>query len=159
MKKDFFDYLIKAMNDNQDIYFVSCDLGYPRTSEIEERFPDRFIWTGASEAIASDICVGLSYSGKFPCMYTISPFFYRCWETLRTYFNREKLPVLLVGCGVDGDYSDEGDGYSHDARDIKEMFLVLKNFKKCYPESKEEMEQMLTEAIENKCPTFINIYR
>lgn len=158
MKKQFFDYLVELMETNKDIYFVSAGLGYPRTDEIKEKFPDRYIQTEASEQTASDICVGLSYSGKIPVMYTITPFYWRAAETLRTYLSHENLCCILIGAGVDEEYGLH-DGFSHSGTDIKELFNVFPNFVQHYPNTKNELENAIMEAIKNKKPNFINIHR
>src|SRR5260221_9933958 len=103
MKRNFFDYIIEVMTDNPDIWFISAGLGWPRTDELSDKYPDRFIQTEASEQTACDIAVGLAYEGKIPFIYTITPFYLRAFETLRTYFNHEKLHVCLVGAGRNDD--------------------------------------------------------
>src|SRR3990167_6652512 len=103
MKKDFFDYLFKAMKKNKDIVLIFIDLGWPRYDEFKEAFGDRAINTGASEQTALDIAVGLAYEGKIPFVYTITPFLWRGAETIRTYLNHEKLHCVLVGAGYGDD--------------------------------------------------------
>ena len=147
------------MEKDKDIYFISIGLGWPRTDEIKEKFPDRYIQTEASEQTALDIAVGLAYEGKKPITYTISPFYYRAWETLRTYINKENLRVVMVGAGRDGDYSDHGDGFSHDARDIPELFSMLKNIIQFYPNNKKEVESSLLEMIQSDKPSLMVIRR
>lgn len=158
MKKKFFDVIIELMGKNKDIYFISVGLGWPRTDELKEKFPDRFIQTEASEQTASDIAVGLAYSGKIPIMYTITPFYWRCAETLRTYIDHEKLNVKLIGAGQDEDYSVH-DGFSHDAKDITELFGVLENFEVFKSKDEEEMMQNLNLMLGLKRPCFLNIKR
>lgn len=156
MKKDFFDYIIELMRENKDIYFISCGLGWPRTNDLAEKYPDWFIQTEAAEQTACDIAVGLSYEGKIPVIYTITPFYYRAFETLRTYFNHEKLHVCMIGAGRDSDYSS-ADGFSHEAGDITEILGTLKNIKQYYPYSVEEMQRFMNKMVENNEPSFISI--
>lgn len=158
MKREFFDEIIKIMAKNKDIYFISIGLGWPRTDELKKKFPDRYIQTEASEQTALDIAVGLAYSGKIPITYTISSFYWRGAETIRTYLSYENLPCLLIGAGVDEEYAVH-DGFSHSATDIKDLFNIFPNFKQYYPNDKIELENDIIEAINNKKPNFINIHR
>ncbi len=156
MKKDFWDYMLKVMDENPDVYIISAGLGWPRTDEFAKKYKERFIQTEASEQTAADICVGLSYSGKIPVMYTITPFYLRCWETIRTYINHEKLKVIMIGAGRNDDYSKH-DGFSHEAGDISEHMDLMKNIKQFYPNTKPELEYAINDAIGGKNPTFISV--
>lgn len=140
------------------MFFIFIDLGYPRVDEFLKEFPDRAFTVGASEQTALDIAVGLSLEGKIPVLYTIASFYWRGAETIRTYFNVENLPCVLVGAGVKEEYGHE-DGPSHSATDMPELFNIFKNFKQHYPDTKEELIQAIDEAISNKRPNFVNIHR
>lgn len=155
MKKEFFDYIIEKMEVNDDIYIVSAGLGWPRTDELKH-FGTRYIQTEAAEQLASDICVGLSYEGKIPFMYTITPFYLRCFETLRTYIDHERLNVKLVGAGRNDDYSKH-DGFSHEARDIPLFLEKLTNIHQYFPDSVEGMKRKIDKMIEHTGPDFISI--
>lgn len=158
MKLEFFNYIIEKMLENKDIYFISAGLGWPRTDELKEKFPNRFIQTEAAEATACDIAVGLAYAGKIPFVYTITPFYYRAFETIRTLVNHENLRVHLIGAGRDDQYSKH-DGYSHDACDVKEILGTQRNLLQFYPETNEEMKENLDEIIKNDGPTFLSLNR
>lgn len=157
MKKEFFDELIKLMEQDQDIFFISCGLGWPRTDELKEKFPDRFIQVEASEQAGLDIAVGLAYSGKKPFVYTITPFFWRAAETIRTYIDHEKLPVRLVGVGRDQDYAH--DGFSHDATDMSRLLMWFININQLWPISVMDLPYMLKRMVEEDKPWFISIKR
>ncbi len=158
MKKDFWDIMLKVMDENPDVYIISVGLGWPRTDEFAEKYKERFIQTEAAEQTAADICVGLSYSGKIPVMYTISSFYWRCAETIRTYLSHENLHCILIGAGVKEEYAVH-DGFSHSGTDIKDLFNVFPNFKQYYPNDKTELESVIIESINNKKPNFINIHK
>lgn len=158
MKKDFFDILIELMETNPNIYFISAGLGWPRTNEIAHKFADRYIQTEASEQTAADIVVGLALAHKIPVMYTITSFYWRCAETLRTYLAHERLHCILIGAGVKEEYAIH-DGYSHSATDAPVLFDALSGFMQHYPDSKDELIFSLNHALANKTPNFINIHR
>ena len=156
MKKELFDYIIEKMKQNRDIYFISAGLGWPRTEELSKEFPFRYIQTEAAEQTALDIAVGLAYAGKIPFVYTITPFFLRGYETLRTYINHENLNVKLVGAGRDDDYSKH-DGFSHEAGDVPHLLAMLRTIKMYFPESIDSMKQMVDTMISQQGPDFISI--
>jgi transketolase len=158
MKKEFFDILDNAMEQNKDIYLLFGGLGYPRVDEFLEKYPNRAINCEASEQTMLDIAVGLAYEKKIPVCYTITPFLLRGFETIRTYINYENLHVLLIGAGRDDDYSKD-DGYSHDARDIFTILSTQENIIQWYPEDKEELQGVLQTAINTLNPTFISLRR
>lgn len=157
MKKDFFDYIIKLMKKNKDIWFISVGLGWPRTKELQDTFPDRFIQTEASEQTALDTAVGLAYAGKISFIYTITPFFLRGLETIRTYVTHEHLHVCLVGVGRDDDYSKH-DGFSHEAGDIP-IILETLDIAQFFPDTVEDMQKNIDRMIEWNGPSFISIPR
>ena len=158
MKKQFFDFLFQLMKTNEDIYIIFIDLGWPRVDEFIKEYPERAYTVGASEQTALDIAVGLSYAGKTPFVYTISTFYWRAAETIRTYLDHENLPCVLIGAGVGEEYSIH-DGFSHSGSDIHNLFSLFHNFNQYYPDTKEEMEKDIIKAINNKRSNFINIHK
>lgn len=158
MKKYFFDLLFQEMATNPDIYLIFIDLGWPRVEEFLQAYPQRALTTGAAEQTALDIAVGLSYSGKIPFVYTITPFFYRGFETIRTYINHENLNVKMIGAGRDNDYS-KNHGYSHDARDAHKVFSIFPKIIDLYPINDDELKLNLTEIINNPRPYFLSLKR
>lgn len=158
MKKEMFDYLFKLMKKNKDIYLIFIGLGYPRLDEFQKEFGSRTINTEASEQTALDIAVGLAYIGKIPVVYTITPFYLRAFETIRTYINHEKLNVKMVGVGRDDEYG-KMDGFSHDATDIGLFMDCFDNIWQYYPDNIEEMKDNIDNMIKTKNPVFINIHK
>ncbi len=157
MKKQFFDKLFDMMQDDPNIYILFCGLGWPRIKEFISRFPARAYNCEASEQTALDIAVGLAYARRKPVVYTITPFLYRGFETLRTYIDHEKLPVKLIGVGRDMDYSLH-DGFSHDAVDANDILCTLSNIEQYYPCNSGDLEDAMQEIASNK-PIFISIPR
>lgn len=156
MKKDFFDKMLEVM-ENSDVYLLFVGLGYPRVDEFLKKFKGRVINTEASEQTALDIAVGLAYEGKIPFVYTITPFFYRGFETIRTYIAHERLNVKLIGAGRDEDYSKE-DGYSHDAKDIGK-FLDILEIEQFYPADNKDMRELVDHMLISKEPQFLSLTR
>lgn len=150
--------LYDQMVKNDKIFLLVGDLGYGVFDKHFKDFPTRCINTGAAEQALMDIAVGLAYDGKIPFVYSITPFLiYRPFETIRTYIDHEKLNVKLVGAGRDTDY--HVDGFSHDASDVKEILGTLKNITQYYPETKEEVPDIVEHMLSTELPSFISLRR
>lgn len=146
------------MVDNKDIFVVVGDLGYGMFDKIKRDFPDRFINTGAAEQSMIGVGVGLAEMGKIPFVYSITPFLlYRGFETIRNYINREKVPVKLIGSGRDKDYLH--DGFSHWAEEDRHIMGNFKNIWCKWPETKEELPNLVGEMVTNKEPYYCNLRR
>jgi transketolase len=146
------------MQANPNVIALTGDLGYGGFDKIRDDFPDRFINCGASEQSMLDMACGLAIEGKIPVVYSITPFLlYRGFETIRTYINHEKLPVILIGSGRDKDYAH--DGFSHDASDDKKFLALFENIISWWPNTFEEMRTELKGSIDNPAPTYINLVR
>lgn len=157
MRPTFFQELYKQMQINKDIVAITGDLGFGGWDFIQKDFPDRFFNVGAAEFSMIGIACGMALEGKVPFVYTITPFFYRGFELLRTYVNHEKIPIKLVGSGRDSDYKH--DGFSHFAGDVGPILSTLPNIEQLWPHSNEEIPGMVEEMVNNGLPTFISLAR
>lgn len=158
MRPTFFRELHKQMTFDQDIVAITMDLGYGGWDQIAKDYPKRFFNVGAAEQAGMDIAVGMAQDGKKVFVYSITPFLiYRAFETLRTYVNYERVPIKLVGSGRDTDYAH--DGWSHDASDVKQILDTLPNIKQLYPETKEEIPELVKQMVDEDQPIFISLAR
>lgn len=156
MRKEFFDILLTLM-DNPDIYIIFCGLGYPRYDEYKAKYPDRVINVEASEQTGLDIAVGLASQGKIPFIYTITPFFWRGAETIRTYIAHDNYHVIMCGAGRDKDYTVD-DGFTHDGTDIKGLMDLLE-ITSYYPDDPEDLPKILKTIIEGNRPYYLSLRR
>jgi transketolase C-terminal domain/subunit len=87
-------------------------------------------------------------------VYTITPFLFRAFETIRNYIDHEEIPVIMVGSGRGKDYETEG--FSHDASDD----TILKHFKNitCIIPQENESFDLETIIYSNK-PVYLNLKR
>lgn len=156
MRRQFADQLLKEMETNDKIFLLVGDLGYKVFDVHFASFPERCINVGAAEQAMMDIAVGLSYDGKIPFCYSITPFLvYRPFETLRTYINHENLNIKLVGAGRDRDY--EHDGVSHHAEDVGKILDTLSKIEQLFPQTEEEIS--VPKMIAHIGPQFISLRR
>ena len=157
--RGYFAYEVyNHMVDNENIWVVTGDLGYGMWDKVKKDFPDRFINVGAAEQAMIGVSVGLALENKIPITYSITPFLlYRPFETIRNYVDHESIAVKLVGSGRDRDYLH--DGFSHWAEEDRRILKELKNIKSFWPETKEDIPQLVAEMINNPDPYYINLKR
>lgn len=150
--------LHEEMHKNKDIWLIAIDLGYGILDSHFYDYPDRCVNTGAAEQSAMDTAVGLTLGGKRVFVYSITPFLlYRPFETIRTYINREKIPVQLIGSGRDTDYHI--DGASHDASDDIEILKTQKNIHLHKPRNIESIPRLVKSMATTKHPSYLNLSR
>jgi len=146
------------MQTNDRIWVISIDLGYKMWDQIRDEFPDRFLNTGAAEQAALGIAVGLSGEGKIPFVYSATSFLLcRGYETIRNYINQENYSVKLIGSGRDDDYKH--DGFSHWSFDAKYILDGFSNIRQYWPETKEEIPDIVDKMVHNWRPEFISLRR
>ena len=154
MRKQFAELLHTIMTENEKIILLTADLGYGMFDKIREDFPNRFYNVGASEQLMIGVAVGLTYTGKIPVCYSITPFLlYRPFEMIRNYVNHEKAPIKLIGGGRNKDYAH--DGFTHHADDDTEVMSIFKNIK-CV---KQNDFTGVKEHILSDEPVYINLIR
>ena len=158
MKKEFGKALHTHMQKDENIWLVTADLGFGALDDIFNDFPKRAINTGAAEAAAMGIAVGLAMQGKIPVFYSITPFaLWRPAETIRLYVNGEQIPVKIVGVGRDKDYAH--DGPSHDATDAKELLKCWPNIQQYWPDRVEYIDEVVKYMLYNDKPSFLSLRR
>ena len=156
MRKQFAEYLFTEMALNENIFFITADLGYRLWDKIRDTYPDRFLNSGASEQAGMGIAVGLALEGKLPIFYSISTFaIFRPFEIIKTYLHHEQIPVKIVGGGRDRDYHI--DGYSHDASEIKGFMKPMK-IEQYYPKTEgAALSEIFKEFLYNGKPSYLNL--
>ena len=157
MRRLFASELLKYAKEDKNIVVVSFDLGYVMWDEIA-KLPGQFYNVCASESAGIGIAVGLALSGKKVFCYSITNFLiYRPFEFIRNYIDYEKIPVCLVASGRSKDYLE--DGITHWSEDTKDVMDCFKNINQFWPETKEEIPDMIKEMLLNNKPSFISLRR
>lgn len=158
-QRGWFAYeLYRQMKKDKKIILSCFDLGFGIFDQHFKDFPDRCFNLGASEQAGIGIAVGLALSDKRVFCYSITNFLiYRPFEFIRNYLDKESIPVRLVASGRGKDYLE--DGITHHSEDIKDIMDCFKNITQYYPETKEEIPDMVKEMIKNNRPSFISLRR
>ncbi|MBT3307671.1 MAG: transketolase, partial [Alphaproteobacteria bacterium] len=71
------------MDTNENIFFLSADMGAPSLDRIRETFTDRFINVGIAEQNMINVAAGLAMEGFTVYTYAIAPFYLRTLEQIR----------------------------------------------------------------------------
>lgn len=149
--------LLEAMRDDPNIYILTGDLGFGMWDKVRAEFPHRFINCGASEQAMVGIAVGLALKGKKPFVYTITSFLLRAAETISLYLGGEGVAVRLVGSGRNDDYKH--DGASHNAVEAQNFLRDVYQLDCYYPDSKEEVADLVAMMVKDDVPAFISLRR
>ena len=158
MRGYFAHALFKEMEDNENVWLLTADLGYKMFDKHFKHFPDRVKNCGASEQAMLGVAVGLSLRGKVVVCYSITNFIlYRPFEFIRNYIDHDKIKVILVGAGRDDDYKE--DGWTHQSPDAQRVLDCFPSIRQYFPESKEEAPIATSEAFELNGPSFISLRR
>lgn len=158
MRAHFSHAIHQKMRRNKNIWVIVNDLGYKMWDRVRIDFPDRFINVGVAEQAMIGVAVGLALSGKIPIVYSITSFLlYRPFETIRNYIHYEKIQVKLIGGGRQKDYPH--DGISHWAQEDTKVMKILNNIKSVWPETNEEIPQIVEEMIQSDQPWYLNLRR
>lgn len=129
------DALIKRicylMQEKEDIFFLSGDLGAPALDELRNRFKDRFINVGIAEQNLINISAGLALEGFTVYSYSIVPFLtMRGYEQIKNNLSltsqMRDINVNLIGLGAGLSYDLSGPSH-HGIEDINIM-MALPNF-------------------------------
>ena len=74
---------------------------------------------------------------------------------IRNYIDREGIPVRLIASGRDKDYLE--DGITHHSEDAKVILNTLPYIIQYWPETKEEIPDMIKEMLLNNKSSFISL--
>ena len=156
MRRPFFKLLHAAMAKDERIIFLTGDLGFSLIEPIRDDFPSRFFNMQAAEFAMVGAAIGMTYSGKIPIVYSITPFtILRPFELLRTYVNHERIPIRLCGAGRDDQYQG---GISHYAGDIKTILGTLPNIREFWPANDDELnDALMNDFLYDSNPTFLSL--
>ncbi|MBF0518190.1 MAG: transketolase [Nitrospirae bacterium] len=131
MRDAFIEGLYGKMAHNDDIFFITADLGAPALDRIRHDFKDRFINVGIAEQNLVNVATGLALEGYAVYAYAIAPFLtMRAYEQIRTNLSISSqirpVNVNLIGVGAGLSYVVSGPTH-HCLEDIAIMRL-LPNF-------------------------------
>ena len=157
MRRRFGELMAQAM-DNPNIYLLAGDVGFGVLDAAFKAAPERAFNMGASEQAMIGAAVGMTYEGKIPVCYTITPFLlYRPFEWLRNYCQIEGAPIKLVGSGRDDDYKDAG--FTHWSHEQVKVLSTLPRIRVFWPQSAEMLGAMWSDFLTSPEPAYLSLSR
>ena len=109
MRGQIIDAIFARMASNQDIFFLTADMGINLVEKFEDKYPDRFVNVGIAEQNLVGVSAGLANLGYRPFAYTISNFaVHRCFEQIRNDIGIHDYPVVLLGTSAGYDNAPLG---------------------------------------------------
>ena len=105
----FINEIIKKLEKDKNIFFLSADFGAPALDKLREKFPNNFLHCGISEQAMLDIASGLALEGNKVFVYAMAPFLsLRAIEQAKCGAGLMNLPISIISVGVGLGYADAG---------------------------------------------------
>lgn len=156
MRKHFSGYIEKIATENDDIVFITGDLGYNALENIAAKIGDRFINAGVAEQNMVGMAAGMASQGYRVIVYSIAPFaVYRCFEQIRNDVCFHNLPVFIAGNG--GGYGYGIMGSSHHAIEDIGSLSGLPNMHCYVPAFIEDMNACLDQMFAGRRPAYFRL--
>jgi transketolase len=156
MRKHFSNYIEQLAVANDDIVFITGDLGYNALENLAAKMGDRFINAGVAEQNMIGIAAGMASKGFRVICYSIAPFVvYRCLEQIRNDVCFHNLPVYIVGNG--GGYGYGIMGSSHHCIEDIACLSGLPGMRCYVPAFVEDMKACLAEMFERRGPSYFRL--
>ncbi len=156
MRKHFSNYIEQIAVANDDVVFITGDLGYNALENLAEKMGDRFINAGVAEQNMIGMAAGMASRGFRVICYSIAPFVvYRCLEQIRNDVCFHNLPVYIVGNG--GGYGYGIMGSSHHCIEDIACLSGLPGMRCYVPAFIEDMNACLTEMFDRRGPAYFRL--
>jgi len=158
MRDVFIEGLFDEMHKNENIFFLSADLGAPSLDKIREKFKERFINVGIAEQNLINVSTGLALEGYIVYAYAIASFLtMRAYEQIRVNLSITSqirpINVNLIGVGAGLSYNMSGPTH-HCLEDLSLMSL-LPNFTVFSPSDWKLAECFLDYSINTRTPKYL----
>lgn len=156
MRRDFIKQVLIEMEQNDNIIFLTGDLGFNALESIKERFPDRFINVGIAESHMVGMAAGLALEGKKVIVYSIAAFAtMRPYEQIRTGVCYDNLDVKIVGTG--GGFNYPNHGVTHHTIEDYAIMNVLPNMTVYSPGYSWEAREAAKAMLRSHGPAYIRL--
>lgn len=156
MRTAFSNYIEKLAKVNDDLIFITGDLGFDAFENLKETMGKRFINAGIAEQSMVSMAAGMASQGHRVIVYSIAPFIiYRALEQIRNDICFHDMPVFLVGNG--GGYGYGIMGSSHHALSDIATISSLPNITCYIPAFKEDVMLAIDQIMDNKKPAYLRL--
>jgi hypothetical protein len=115
---------IEPLVAQHQIFILLGDLGVYQCKEIFSNYPNNIINYGIMEQSMLGVSAGLSSSGMYPIVYSITPFLIdRAYEQIKLDLVYNNNPCLLISAGASFDYAKLGPTH-YCPHDISALLLL-----------------------------------
>lgn len=152
------EFLCEFGEKDDRIYVIDSDLAKStKAIEFQNKFPERFVEAGISEASAMSIAMGLASEGQIPFYVNFAIFVSgTAWTQLRqAAYANSNIKMIASYAGMD----NGKDGATHHANEDLAIVRAIPNVKILVPSNKKEMKEAIEIAIEYNGPVYIRVAR
>jgi transketolase len=156
MRGKIIDSIFAQMETNDNLFFLTADMGIGLVEKFEEHYPNRFLNVGIAEQNLVGISAGLVNIGYRPFAYTISNFIiHRCLEQIRNDIGLHNYPITLLGTSTGFDNAPLGP--THHIVDDWGTLKGLPNIDIYCPSSVSYADKLIEKIIKAERPAYIRI--
>ncbi|MBQ9573246.1 MAG: hypothetical protein IJR22_07650 [Acidaminococcaceae bacterium] len=122
----FLNSIYGQIQNGEDYYIVTPDLGAPSLDDLRIYYPDRFISVGIAEQSLIAISAGLTMAGHKVIAYGLNPFpVTRAFDQLKSVIAGMDIPLTI--CGLNAGLCSAEAGYTHIPTEDFGMLRMLPN--------------------------------
>ncbi len=148
--------LVEHMERDPSLHLLTSDTGFHVFDDFPQRFGDRYINVGISEAGMISLAAGMAIEGKRVFCYGIVPFVtMRCFEQIRVDLAYPRLPVTVVGVGAGLTYGPAG--VTHHAIEDIAIMAALPNMTVIAPGDPVEAESAVEALMTHPGPCYLRL--
>ena len=156
MRNQFSKKIHEIFEKQQNLMFLTGDLGYNALEKIQEAYPKRFVNAGVAEQNMVGVAAGLAYDGKSVFIYSIAPFVvFRCLEQIKLDVCIHNHPVFIIGNG--GGYGYGIMGATHHAIEDIACLSPLPNMICWVPSFLEDVDYCIEQITARKGPAYLRL--
>lgn len=156
MRKEFSNSVQKIAIADEQVIFLTGDLGFMALENIRDSIGKRFINMGVAEQNMISVAAAMASEGLVPVCYSIAPFIvFRPAEQIRLDICLHNLNVKIVGNG--GGYGYGIMGASHHALEDIAVLSSFQNMKCFIPFCNEDVENTTNAMFQYKGPSYLRL--
>lgn len=160
MRDALIERIYERMGDDENIFFLSADMGAPVLDRLRAEFPDRFINVGIAEQNLVSVAAGLALEGFTVYAYGLAPFVtMRAYEQIRISLallsEHRQVNVNLMGVGAGISY--EVSGPTHHCLEDLAIIRALPNLTLCSASDCRMAREFVDYSIDVKGPKYIRL--
>lgn len=157
-RKAFGNSLLALGGKNSQVVALDADLSKSTFSYLfGERYPERFLQMGISEANMIGVASGLALSGYIPFACSFACFITGRFDQIKMSVAYSDAPVRLVGTHAGVGIGE--DGYSQQGLEDIALMRSLPTMQVFQPADDVETESLLNYLVESKNPAYIRLTR